>query len=169
MSQPNFTYIDYDMQYFYVPKYVHHKKSLRRLRLDFNLSKISFLFMWTNDWIKYLYKLNNSAYISINLSISYIIRKNPSTSWHNHKHKDYQKNAHFYIWSKNLSKANFSRFFSFFLVDYIIIHHNYLNNVSYSSYSNLQCLSNLKPNYPFKLGVIYLTYYEMLSKICTLL
>ena len=32
-------------------------------------------------------------------------------------------------------------------MDYIIIHHNYLNNVSYSSYSNFQCLSKLKPNY----------------------
>ena len=51
------------------------------------------------------------------------------------------------------------------LTEYIIIYHNYLNNVSYSLYSHLQCLSNLKPNYPFKLGVIYLTYYEMLSKL----
>ena len=42
MSQPNCIDIHYDMPIFHAPKSVHHKNLLRRLRLDFNLAKMSF-------------------------------------------------------------------------------------------------------------------------------
>ena len=42
MSQPNFIDICQDMPYFHASKSVQHKNLLRRLRLDFNLAKMSF-------------------------------------------------------------------------------------------------------------------------------
>ena len=70
--------------------------------------------------------LHLCKYLSIYLIYN---RRKSSYFGHNQKHKDYQTNAHFYIWSKNLSSKQISRFFSSPLVDYIIIYHNYLNNV----------------------------------------
>ena len=79
MSQPNFIDIYYDMPYFHAPKSVHHKNLLRRLRLDFNLAKMSFCLydqmIGSNDCSNFV---DNSAYI--NLIYPFIIIEETSCS-----------------------------------------------------------------------------------------
>ena len=142
MSQPNFIDIHYDMPHFNVPKSVHYKNSLRRLRLDFNLSKMSFCLydqtIGSNDCSNFV---DNPAHINLIYPFIIIEKASCSATYTLRAKITYTLRAKcsFQIWSKKFSSKLF-KLFLFCFWDYIITCINYLNTVYFSSYSNFQCL-----------------------------